>query len=34
MAAVEKRVRERAARLGRPKGHPFAEAFDRITIDR
>jgi LmbE family N-acetylglucosaminyl deacetylase len=34
MAAVEKRVRERAAQIGRSKGHAFAEGFDRIAIDR
>ncbi len=31
-AAVEKRVRERAAELGRPKGYAYAECFDRITL--
>ena len=34
MAAVEKRVRERGAELGKPKGYGYAEAFDRIVIDR
>lgn len=34
MAAVEKRVRERAAQLGKPKGYAYAETFDRIVIDR
>jgi LmbE family N-acetylglucosaminyl deacetylase len=31
-AAVEARVRQRAAELGRPRGYAFAEAFDRIVI--
>ncbi len=34
MAAVEKRVRERGAELGKPKGYGYAETFDRIVIDR
>jgi LmbE family N-acetylglucosaminyl deacetylase len=34
MAAVEKRVRERAAHFGKLKGYPYAESFDRIVIDR
>src|SRR5262245_4360749 len=34
MAAVEKRVRERGAELGKPKGFAYAEAFDRIVMDR
>jgi len=34
MAAVEKRVRERGAALGKPKGYAYAEAFDRIAIER
>lgn len=34
MAAVEKRVRERAAELGRPHGYAFAETFERIVMDR
>jgi LmbE family N-acetylglucosaminyl deacetylase len=34
MAAVEKRVRERGAALGKAKGYAYAEAFDRITIER
>ena len=33
-AAVEKRVRERSAVLGKTKGHAYAEAFDRIVIGR
>ncbi|HSE06435.1 MAG TPA: PIG-L deacetylase family protein [Methylomirabilota bacterium] len=33
-AAVEKRVRERGAELGRPKGYAYAETFDVITLDR
>jgi LmbE family N-acetylglucosaminyl deacetylase len=32
--AVETRVRERAAALGQPHGHAYAEAFDRIVIPR
>jgi LmbE family N-acetylglucosaminyl deacetylase len=31
-AAVEKRVRERGAELGKAHGHAYAEAFDRIVI--
>jgi LmbE family N-acetylglucosaminyl deacetylase len=31
-AAVEARVRERARALGRPHGHAYAEAFDRIVL--
>jgi LmbE family N-acetylglucosaminyl deacetylase len=34
VAGMEKRVRERATQIGRPRGYPFAEAFDRIEIDR
>jgi LmbE family N-acetylglucosaminyl deacetylase len=34
VAAMEKRVRERAAQVGRRRRYPFAEAFDRISIDR
>lgn len=34
MAAVERRVRERGAQLGRARGLAFAETFDRIVIDR
>ncbi|HEY3064300.1 MAG TPA: PIG-L deacetylase family protein [Methylomirabilota bacterium] len=33
-AAVEARVRERAALLGKGKGHAYAETFDRIVLDR
>jgi LmbE family N-acetylglucosaminyl deacetylase len=33
-AGVEKRVRERAAELGRDKGYAHAEAFDRIVLPR
>jgi LmbE family N-acetylglucosaminyl deacetylase len=33
-AAVEKRVRERSAELGRPKGYAYAETFDRIVLPR
>jgi LmbE family N-acetylglucosaminyl deacetylase len=32
--AVEQRVRERAAQLGRLKGYAYAETFDLITLDR
>ncbi len=32
--AVEKRVRERSAELGKPKGYAYAEAFDRIVMPR
>ena len=32
--AVEKRVRERSAQLGKPKGYAYAEAFDRIVMPR
>jgi LmbE family N-acetylglucosaminyl deacetylase len=34
MAAVERRVRDRGAQLGRLRGFAYAEAFDRIVIDR
>jgi LmbE family N-acetylglucosaminyl deacetylase len=34
MAAMEKRVRERGALLGKPKGYACAETFDRILIER
>jgi LmbE family N-acetylglucosaminyl deacetylase len=33
-AAVEQRVRERAAFLGKLKGYAFAETFDVIALDR
>lgn len=33
-AAVEKRIRDRGAELGRPKGLPYAEAFETIVIER
>ena len=33
-AAVEARVRERSATLGKEKGYAYAEAFDRIVIPR
>ena len=32
--AVEKRVRERSAELGKPKGHAYAETFDRVVLAR
>ncbi|HEV8583486.1 MAG TPA: PIG-L deacetylase family protein [Methylomirabilota bacterium] len=31
-AAIEKRVRDRNAELGQPKGYAYAECFDRIVI--
>jgi LmbE family N-acetylglucosaminyl deacetylase len=31
-AAVEKRVRDRGAELGKPHGYAYAEAFDRIVL--
>jgi LmbE family N-acetylglucosaminyl deacetylase len=34
MAAVEKRVRERGAELGKPKGYAYAETFEQIVIER
>jgi LmbE family N-acetylglucosaminyl deacetylase len=34
VAAVEARVRERAAALGQPKGYVYAETFDRIFMPR
>jgi LmbE family N-acetylglucosaminyl deacetylase len=34
MAAVEKRVRERGAQLGQPKGYAYAETFDTIVMER
>ena len=33
-AAVERRVRERGAELGRSKGYAYAETFDLIALDR
>jgi LmbE family N-acetylglucosaminyl deacetylase len=33
-AAVEKRVRERGAELGQPRGFAFAETFEPIVIER
>jgi LmbE family N-acetylglucosaminyl deacetylase len=33
-AAVERRVRERAAELGRSRGYAYAEAYDRIVMPR
>jgi LmbE family N-acetylglucosaminyl deacetylase len=33
-AAVERRVRERGAELGKPKGYAAAETFDLIALDR
>ncbi|MGH7278954.1 MAG: PIG-L deacetylase family protein [Candidatus Rokuibacteriota bacterium] len=33
-ASVEKRVRERAADLGKSTGYAYAEAFDRIVLPR
>ncbi len=33
-AAVEKRVRERGAELGRPKGYAYAETFDHVVMQR
>jgi len=33
-AAVERRVRERSAELGKPKGYAYAETFDQIVIQR
>ena len=33
-AAVERRVRERAAELGQSRGYAYAEAFDRIVMPR
>lgn len=33
-AAVEKRVRERSAQLGKPKGYAYAETFDPIILER
>lgn len=34
MAAVEARVRDRAAQFGKAKGYAYAETFDRIVIER
>jgi LmbE family N-acetylglucosaminyl deacetylase len=34
MAAVEARLRDRAAQLGKAKGYTYAETFDRILIER
>jgi LmbE family N-acetylglucosaminyl deacetylase len=33
-AAVERRVRERGAELGKPKGYAYAETFNLIALDR
>jgi LmbE family N-acetylglucosaminyl deacetylase len=33
-AAVERRVRERGAQLGKPKGYAYAETFDTIILER
>ena len=33
-AGVEKRIRERAAELGKPKGYAYAETFDREVMSR
>ena len=33
-AAVEKRVRDRGAELGKPRGYAYAETFDLIALDR
>jgi len=33
-AAVEQRVRERGAQLGKAKGYAYAETFDTIILDR
>jgi len=32
-AALDKNVRERAARLGKPAGHRYAEVFARMVVD-
>jgi LmbE family N-acetylglucosaminyl deacetylase len=32
--AVEKRVRERSAELGKPNGYAYAETFDRVVLAR
>jgi len=34
MAALEKRIRERGAELGKPHGYAYAETFERIVMDR
>jgi LmbE family N-acetylglucosaminyl deacetylase len=34
VAGMDKRVRERAAHLGKPRGYSYAETFDSIVIDR
>ena len=33
-AGVEKRIRERAAELGKPQGYAYAETFDRVVLAR
>ena len=33
-AAVERRVRERSAEIGKPKGYAYAEAFDHVVLPR
>lgn len=34
MVALEKRIRERGAELGKPHGYAYAETFERIVMDR
>jgi len=34
MASGEKRIRERSAELGKPKGYAYAETFETIVLDR
>jgi LmbE family N-acetylglucosaminyl deacetylase len=34
VAGMEARVRERSAATGKPQGHAYAEAFDRIVLPR
>src|SRR5262245_44646266 len=33
-AVLEKRIRDRGAELGKPRGYAYAETFDRIVMDR
>ncbi len=34
IAELEKRVRERSAEIGKPKGYAYAEAYDHIVLPR
>ena len=34
LAAVEARIRQRAAELGKPHGYAYAETFDKVVLMR